>query len=89
MKIGHWPSGFTTPDNVPKKDLFFNHVTRSECKFSINYGFSSISTFDTPELIEMLHLNFGELHNCSKNVIMVNNKCKPDCWRFRFEVQAP
>jgi len=22
--------GFTTPDNVQKKDLFFNHVTRSE-----------------------------------------------------------
>jgi len=21
--------GFTTPDNVPKKDLFFNHATRS------------------------------------------------------------
>ena len=24
--------GFTTPDNVPKKDLFFNHVTRSVLK---------------------------------------------------------
>jgi len=23
--------GFTTPDNVQKKDLFFYHVTRSEC----------------------------------------------------------
>jgi len=24
--------GFTTPDNVQKKDLFFNHITRSEFK---------------------------------------------------------
>jgi len=28
-----------------------------ECKFSINYGFGSISPFDTPELIEMLRKN--------------------------------
>ena len=25
--------GFTTPDNVQKKDLFFNYVTRSEFRY--------------------------------------------------------
>jgi len=30
--------GFTTPDNVQKKDLFFNHVTRSEVDLTIRFN---------------------------------------------------
>jgi len=30
--------GFTTPDNVQKKDLFINHVTRSEVKQTKRYS---------------------------------------------------
>ena len=40
--------GFTTPDNVPKKDLFFNHVTRSECyykKDKVHYEKFGLFTF--------------------------------------------
>ena len=36
--------GFTTPDNVQKKDLFFNHVTRSEIGL-----FTSSSYFNIAE----------------------------------------
>jgi len=31
--------GFTTPDNVQKKDLFFNHVTRSVVEQSGSFSF--------------------------------------------------
>ena len=31
--------GFTTPDNVPKKDLFFWHITRSEVHSKIDNFF--------------------------------------------------
>jgi len=34
--------GFTTPDNVQKKDLFFNHVTRSEIR-NVGFYFSVVS----------------------------------------------
>ena len=41
--------GFTTPDNVQKKDLFFNHVTRSVktvyVRFMSNMGLSECPLF--------------------------------------------